>query len=206
MKLYQVVVFFLLLMQSCLISHGVHAAGFSGRICVVPERAIVFYDNKLYLAEPRTAVISKRNKEEAFVGITSRLTDQVQLIRTLSATVAKGSHDTVTVGAVLKLDGADAYYYSSPTTDDGVTLIKGRAEEGALWRDEKVGGRGLPDDSHTQDHTLEHARVGRFIAVSSEETVIKERGGNLTLHALKLGEKGEKKDAARFQTIEISGP
>jgi hypothetical protein len=214
MKPNRAVVFFLLLMQSFFVTQRVRAqstvagfAGTKGLICVVPERAIVFYDNKLYVAEPGTSVIAKFDNDEAFARIAGRLTHEVQLVRTLSATVAKGSRDMVAVRTPFARDGLDALYYFSPTDDGGITLIEGKKEESSLWRDERLGGRGLPDDSHTEDHALEEPRTGRFILVSKDETVIKGRDGMpLTLHALTLGEKGEKKDAAKFQTIKISGP
>ena len=196
------------LLMACLFSsQSVHAAGFAGTrgtICVVPERALVFYNKVLYVAEPGTCVITKFDNDESFAGIIGKLTPQIHLVKKLAASVAKGSRDIVAVRTRLTIDGADASYFLSPTEDGGHTLTKSASDEGALWRDDLVDAKGLPDDSHTYDYTLEHARLGRFIVVSSKETIIKDRDGKpLTLHALVLG---EKKDAARFQIINISGP
>ena len=207
MKLNRACAFLLLSMQCVLVSQGVHAAGFSGRACVVRGRAIVFYDNKLFVAEPGTAVISKYNEHEAFARITGQLTHHVHLIRNLDAIIAKGSRDMVAVQSRLTLDGFVGLYYFSPTDKGEITLTKDKPEEGALWREARVGGGGVVDTYHTREFTFEHQRLGRFIVVSSDKTVIKGRDGTpLTLYALKLGEKGETKEAAIFQTVTFSGP
>jgi hypothetical protein len=106
----------------------------------------------------------------------------------------------------MELDRQKATYYFSPTDDGGITLKKVEKEkgEGAVWRDDFTGSTPLHDDSIIQDHTLQHDRLGKFIVVSSEKKMFTAPNGTpVTLHALILG---EKKEAARFQTIEISGP
>ena len=186
------------------------AAFGSASVSVVPDRAIVLYASELYVLDAGTRVLIEYMRSKRDAKILGKLPESVREVTNLGGGEIPGGGKRIYLITSLKVDNRRTLSYLEPTKDNRITLVEGKRDDHANWRNRLVQTRHMTPDRADYEwniHIIATAGAesdkGRFITVSNEKKLIKDRQGNpLTIYPLVLGKES---DAAKFQLIEFSG-
>jgi hypothetical protein len=150
--------------------------------CIVPDRAVVVYENILYAMEPGTKIITERLTDKEF-RIAGKLPDGVRLLSLLTTSQVQGLKGRTTLETWEKDEEKWKAVYFTVNNDKRISLVRGKPEDNAKWRGKEVGRRSIPprEDyvwwTYVFENVVNSDGEDRFITVSNEKTVIKDRQG-----------------------------